>query len=191
MDYLQDALVALIGAIIGFAVSQSVNVIQYLRRPKFSVHDSGVISSYTGDPPDVPAEVMLGFFLKNIGRNSAKNTRIFISELRTAEDSGKHLDDGPFEFSELQKPIDIIPVGESILVLFGKINSKTRHLQIPFKSDLPEDYREIIESETRNKKVFSAKFRVYCDDPNSYFAFELKFDLNDHEWASVLWESET
>lgn len=79
-------LISIFSAVLGFALSQSFNLVNFVRRPRFRAknYSDGIISSYTGDPPDTPWEIELGFYLENHGRNVAKNTRIFVSDFRTS-----------------------------------------------------------------------------------------------------------
>ena len=82
MDVAQQFLNTFLGILLGFVLSQSVNIVSYFRRPKFTLDSRNcIISSYTGDPPDVAAEIHFGFSLKNSGKNTAKNTRVFISDI--------------------------------------------------------------------------------------------------------------
>lgn len=188
MDFSQQILLSLIGAIIGFAVSQSFNVVRFLRRPKFAASHfgHGVISSYTGDPPETPSSVTLGFYLENVGRNPAKNTRVFLSKLGSSVTSEEPTEEGIFEFSELRRPIDIIPPGESVLIELGTIDSEDQHLKILFAVEGKEELYDYVEADTRGKKKFDAKFQIFCDDLNSFTIIELEFRPTEESWSGEI-----
>ena len=189
MDFSERIILALVSALIGFFLSQFINIVKYFRKPKFRVRgrDGDVISSYTGNPPETPTEVELGFTLENYGKNPAKNTRIFISELRTAKDIVTNLDDTTLEFTELRRPVDIIPSGEAITVVLGKISSDKRFLEIPIQNG---ELDSTVNSDTRGKNIFAARFHIYCDDPNSSTVLNIVFDPSKDEWASILLRGE-
>tara|TARA_E500000318_G_scaffold66046_1_gene60989 strand:- start:382 stop:969 length:588 start_codon:yes stop_codon:yes gene_type:complete len=170
-----------VSALFGFFLSQSFNILKYLRRPRFEVCrlGNGVISSYSGDPPETPAEVTFGFRLTNVGRNPALNTRVFVSDLKSANREGADLDDGVFEFSELKRPIDIIPPGQSVLVVFGRMTSENRYLDIEFERGDSFENDELIEADTRDKKVFSGDFYISCDNIDSFARFNVLFNLEN------------
>eukprot|EP00435_Cladocopium_sp_Y103_P078047 s1_g1786.t1 len=188
MDFDQRILLSLIGAIIGFAVSQSFNVVRFLRRPKFaaSQFENGVLSSYTGNPPETPSSVTLGFYLENAGRNPAKNTRVFLSKLSSSATAEEPPKEGIFEFSELKRPIDIIPPGESVLIELGTIDSEGRHLKVPFAIEGKEELYDYVEADTRGKKSFDAVFQISCDDLNSFTSLELSFRPTKESWAGQI-----
>ena len=90
-----------------------------------------------------------------------------------------------FSFSELSRPIDILPSGDCIRVLFDKIISSACHLEIPFESSRDERENEFVSSDTRFMRKFRAKFFVCCDDKNAAKGFTLEFDPNsDQEWSA-------
>lgn len=187
---MKKSLLSLIGAIIGFAVSQFFNLVKYMRRPRFEASHSGVLSTYTGNPPSEPGEITLGFFLLNKGRNPARNIRVFISDLRTASEPNSLLEDSPLELSELQRPIDILPSGESVLIKLGEVNSRDRTLMIPFANNVREETLWIVESHTRMQTEFSVKFHIFCDDANSAKIFVLKFSISRDELAMATLEGQ-
>lgn len=187
MEYEQQIVLSLIGVIVGFALSQSFNVLKFIRRPKFNVENfsDGIVSSYTGAPPETPSEVIFGFYLKNTGFNPAVNTRVFISDLRSARGIDEPFSDGVFEFSELMKPVDIIPPGEAVIVVLGHITSSMPHLEIHFKDKGKlGEMIEFVEADTRGRKSFAAKFHITCDSLDSFTTLELEFHPTSDKWAA-------
>lgn len=183
-------LVAIFSAFLGFGLSQAFNFISFIRRPRFRVKhwSDGVLSSYTGDPPETPWEIELGFLLENFGRNIAKNVRVFVSDIKCASEAN-----GPFEMTsiellELKRPIDMIPGGECIHIKLGVIKSHTRELDLSLESNADPEALGMIEADTRGKKIFSAKFYVVCDDKDSFTSLSLEFRPDKNEWASSFFE---
>lgn len=190
MDIWQKIVLSIIGIVIGFFVSQSFNIIKYYRRPRFKISNmgNGVISSYSGGEDGEPAEVVLGFHLGNIGYNAAVNSRVFISDLLSAEGRGDELKDGYFVFSELMRPIDIIPPGESARIVFGEMNSDEKYLEIPFLNKGNDDLGFYVRGDTKGKKYFSAKFYVICDNTNSFSVFDVLFSPGDDEYGVCVFD---
>lgn len=188
----QKLLLTLIGAIIGFLFSQTMNLISYLRRPKFDIpnFDGGVKSRYSGDPPEVPAEIDLGFYLENNGFNTAINTRIFVSTIETSENENGPWEETSLEFSEIEEPINIIPPNKSILVSFAKITSREPYLKLRLKRAGRDDLDDFVQADTRGKKYFKVEFVVVCDDKNSNFTRELIFKPGaDKYFAPLIWKN--
>ena len=184
---MEKLILSLLSAAFGFFLSQFLNLLAYFRRPRFRVlnHQEGLLSAYTGDPPETPWEIELGFFLENHGKNPSRNTRIFVSDLSVWDEKKGEFSETTFSFSELSRPIDVLPAGECIRVLFAKISSESCYAQIPFEAERDEKENEYLSSDTRFAKKLRAKFFVSCDDPNSSKTFTLIFDPNvDSEWAA-------
>ncbi len=183
-------LLAVFSAVLGFGLSQAFNLISFIRRPRFRVKhwSDGVVSTYTGDPPGTPWEIVLGFYLENYGRNVAKNVRVFVSDIKCASRSGQSLEMSSIELLELKRPIDIIPAGECVQVKLGTIKSDARYLELFLQSDAEIESDDLIEAETREKMVFSARFYISCDDRNSLTDITLEFRPDRNEWAAVLFE---
>ena len=180
---LEKILISVLGAIVGFLLSQSVNIVRYFRRPRFRTtnFEDGVLNCYTGSPPETPSEVTFGFYLQNNGYNPAKNTRIFVSELRSADNPDGKMEESLLEFSELKRPVDIIPPGETIMVRLGTVRSDQQHLDINYQEALEGE--DVSEPDTRHKKAFSAKFHIHCDDVNSSTILQLRFCPAKGGWA--------
>ena len=180
---MEKILISLFSVILGFLLSQSVNIVKYLRRPKFKITqvNNGVIGCYTGEPPEEPSEVTLGFHLENCGHNPAKNARIFVSNLKVSRNSDENMEDSILPFTELRRPIDIIPPGESIIITIGKIRSDQQHLEMLYQN--PEDAEGFFEADTRYKRYFSARFHIQCDDSNSSTVLDLNFDPMKYDFA--------
>ena len=189
---MEKILLSLVSAGLGFFFSQLFNAVGYLRRPKFQVSHfgNGVLSSYTGSGDDEePWQIELGFFVDNTGKNPAKNVRIFVSELHTWDVETGTFDEAVFSFSELRRPIDVLPSGETIRVLFGSIQGNNCSLEIPFENQRDRDQNEYLDSDTRFKKKFKATFHIFCDDKNSSWKRILEFDPSDgDEWSQGLLE---
>lgn len=183
---MEKILLSLLSALLGFLVSQSFNFVNYLRRPKFRVKHwtDGVSSSYTGDPPEAAWEIELGFFLENFGRNPAKNTRIFVSDIRGGTSSNDELELTSIELLELKRPLDLIPAGECVAVRLGLISGDRCELELSLQSPPDEEQASMIGADTRGKIRFSAKFYVSCDDRNSFTSFTLDFRPDKNEWAA-------
>jgi len=190
---MEKLLLSLAGAFAGFLLSQSFNFVSYLRRPKFAVsnYTDGVASSYTGDPPETPWEIELGFYLQNRGKNPALKTRIFVSEVRASTNADGNMELTTIELLELKRPIDFIPAGECVLVPLGKITGNTAYLSLYLNDSLEEDRIHLIEADTRGCIRFSAKFYVTCEDKNSSRSFTLHFRPDTNEWASAFLEDYT
>lgn len=187
---METVLLSVLSAFLGFMLSQSFNFVSYLRRPRFRVKhwSDGVLSSYTGDPPDTPWEIELGFFLENYGRNSAKNTRIFVSDLKSAAISDDHLELTSIELLELKRPIDLIPPNECVAVKLGIIRGDKCELELHLQASPDEDQSGLIAADTRGKIRFAATFYVSCDDKNSFRSFSLDFRPDKNEWGSSFFE---
>ncbi|MGE0774613.1 MAG: hypothetical protein AB7G25_09390 [Sphingomonadaceae bacterium] len=187
---MEKVLLSILGALLGFTLSQAFNFVNFLRRPKFRVKywDDGVLSSYTGDPPETPWEIDLGFYLENYGKNPAKNTRIFVSYISGSENSDQKPELTSIELLELKRPIDLIPSRECVAVKLGTITSEKAELELCLHSPLDEEDSGLIGADTRGKVRYSAKFYVTCDDKNSFRAFSLDFRPDKNEWASSLLE---
>ena len=184
---MNELVLTLVAAAAGFFFSQFFNIVDYFRRPKFKIisHGEGVISGYTGDPPDTAWEIELGFYLENIGANPAKNTRIFVSELFTWNDEKDEFEETLMGFSALRRPIDVIPSGQAVRVLLGKISGDDCSLRMPLVSPQYEDEDEFLESDTRFKKKFRVRIFVSCDDRNSAKDLVVEFNPQaDTEWCS-------
>lgn len=188
---MQELILSLVGAGFGFFFSQFFNLVGYIRRPRFRLisHGHGVLSAYSGDPPETPWEIELGFFLENCGRNPAKNTRVFVSELSTWNDAEGKFQETTLGFSELKRPIDVLPAGECARVILGKISGRRCSLDVKFASDLEGDEKEFLDSDTRFSKRFRANIFVFCDDRNASFQQELVFNPDaEGEWSAGLIE---
>lgn len=187
---MEKILLSILSAFLGFMLSQAFNLVSFVRRPKFRVKkwNEGVLSSYTGDPPETPWEIELGFYLENYGRNPAKNTRVFVSNLRGAAGADDQLDLTSIELLELKRPIDLIPSRECVAVRLGTIKSDKAELELCLHSPGEVDDLGLIGADTRGKVRFSAKFYVSCDDKNSFRSFSLDFRPDSDEWASSLLE---
>lgn len=190
---MEKFLLSFISAVIGFALSQSFNLVSFIRRPKFRVKNwsDGVVSNYTGDPPDTPWEIDLGLYLENNGKNPAKNTRVFVSDIRTAKNSLDNLELTSIDLMELKRPVDFIPPGECVLVRLGKISGDTCELNLNLHSAIDEDCAGMIGADTRGCVRFSAKFFVSCDDENSFHTFDLDFRPDENDWSSSFFEDYT
>ena len=183
---MEKLLLSLVSALLGFFFSQFFNLVAYYRIPKFRVlnHREGVLSAYSGDPPETPWEIELGVFLENFGRNPSKNTRIFVSNICVwnSEDGG--FEETTFSFSELARPIDILPSCECVRVIFAKITGNSCCLEVPFESTRDKKENEFLSS-SRFSMKFRAKVFVCCDDKNSSKEFVLEFDPSaDEEWSA-------
>lgn len=189
MDFEQRVFITLIGAIIGFLLSQSINLVKFYRRPKFQIKpfEHGVFALYTGNPPEVPAEVELGFYVKNIGRNPALNTRVFVSEISTAISAKETKEECLIGLTELSRPIDVIPPNELIRIKFGQITSETRCLELNFQDEADAPGSEYLCSDTRDKRSFAAKIYITCDDVSSAKSFTVEFDPAKDDWAEGIW----
>lgn len=187
---MEKVLLSLLSALVGFLLSQTFNFVCFLRRPRFRVKHwtDGVSSSYTGDPPGTPWEIELGFFLENRGKNPAKNTRIFVSEIKCAAASEDHLTMTSIELLELKRPLDLIPAKECVAVKLGVIKGNKCELDLLLHNPLDEEQAGLIGADTRGKIRFSAKFYVSCDDKNSFASFVLDFRPDQNEWTSLLLE---
>lgn len=190
---MEKILLSFVSALLGFLFSQSFNFVSYLRRPRFRIKhwSDGVVSSYTGDPPETPWEIELGFFLENCGKNSAKNTRVFVSDIKGAKGSNEPLNLTSIELLEITRPLDLIPPGECVLVKLGKISGDTCDLALSLHLPIDEDQAGLIGADTRGGVRFSAKFYISCDDKNSFESFSLDFRPDEHEWASSFFEDYT
>lgn len=189
MEFEQQFVLSLVGIIVGFALSQSINVLKFIRRPKFQIeiHNNGIVSCYTGAPPETPSEVILGFTLKNMGFNPAINTRIFISSLDFSSGENEPFSNGIFEFCELAKPINIIPPGESVTIVLGKIVSNNPHLDLNLvKKDKKKDFLDFVEADTRGQKSFATKIQITCDSIDSFTTFALEFHPAKDEFAESI-----
>ena len=182
MDFEQRIALALIGALIGFLLSQSINVLAYFRRPKFSINDqtSGVVSAYTGgDSDDEPAYQNLGFWVQNTGYETAFNTRIFISGIEVREAEVDDWEDIGFEFSELERPIDIIPPRKSVLITVGSITSQSKSLSLRLIFFGRDEIDLNVSADTYMKKQFRIELEILCDNRYSYFKQKIVFDLTE------------
>jgi hypothetical protein len=185
---MEKLVISLFSAALGFFFSQFFNLVGYLRRPKFKIanHGDGVLSFYCGSPPEAPWEIELGFFLDNKGRNPAKNIRIFVSELCVWDADKKCFEETLLGYSELRRPVDILPSGQNIRVLLGRILGDDCSLRIDFKDELNEDDAAFLSSDTRFQTRFRAKTFIFCDDPNSSTSTILEFNPSaDEEWGKV------
>lgn len=192
MDFEQRVFITLFGAIIGFLLSQSINVVKFYRWPKFKIgsFEHGVFALFTGNPPEIPAEVELGFYIKNIGRNPALSTRVFVSEIGTVKSAKETKEECLIGFTELSRPIDVIPPNELIRIKFGQITSETRCLELNFQNETDALGSEYLCSDTRDKKSFAAKIYITCDDVSSAKSFSVKFDPAKDELAEGIWSEE-
>ncbi|MEP4704110.1 MAG: hypothetical protein ABJZ62_04590 [Hyphomicrobiales bacterium] len=192
MDFEHRIALTLIGALIGFLLSQSINVLAFFRRPKFSINNrfSGIVSAYTGgDSTCEPAYQNLGFWIENTGYETALNTRIFISNIEVREVEEDSWEDLGFEFSELEKPIDIIPPGKSVLVTVGSITSQSKSLSLRLIFFGRDEIDQNLNADTFMKKQYRIEFVVLCDNKNSHLSQKVVFDLTDelfgapHFWS--------
>lgn len=176
---------AFFSGLLGFALSQFFNVLEFLRRPRFRVShfNNGVIASYSGEIPETPWEIDLGFYLENHGRRPAKNTRVFVSDLKASGGGDSAFELSNLDFSELKKPVDVIPPGEAVIIKLGRITNDNRILALSFQEST-DDYEGLIEADTREKRAFSAKFHVVCDDKNSMTVLNLDFRPDRDDWCS-------
>lgn len=170
-----EALIAVLGAAVGYVLSQLLNLIEFFRRPRFRiVHFSdGVLSAYTGDPPDTPWEVELGFSLENCGTNPAKGLRVFVSQMMVFPE---HEPDGRptiLDIVELRRPIDLLPPGESVAIKLGTISSDSCSLLLNKAENSEED--DLVDCDTRGSKSFDVRVYVCRDNDNSSRSFNLKF----------------
>lgn len=190
---MEKILLSAISALLGFALSQSFNFVSYLRRPKFRVKhwSDGVLSSYTGDPPETPWEIELGFYLENYGKNPAKNVRIFVSYMKGSGKTDEDLELTSIELLELKRPIDLVPSNECVEVRLGTISSDKCTLALNLHSTPDEKALDFIDADTRGKIRFSAKFYVSCDEKSSFKSFILDFRPDKNDWASTLLEDYT
>jgi hypothetical protein len=190
---MENILLSVISALLGFALSQSFNFISYLRRPKFRVKhwSDGVLSSYSGDPPETPWEIELGFFLENYGKNPAKNVRIFVSDIKASGMPDGELELTSIELLELKRPIDLVPSKECIEVRLGTLSSNECALALNLHGAPDENAMNYIDADTRGKIRFSAKFYVSCEEKNSFKSFVLDFRPDKNDWASSLLEDYT
>lgn len=190
---MEKVLLSLLSVVVGFMVSQSFNFVNYLRRPRFRPKhwSDGVAASYTGDPPETPWEIELGFFIENYGKNPAKNSRIFVSNIMCAKDSASEPTLTSIELLELRRPLDLIPPGECVAVKFGVIRGDKAELELCLQSALEKDQLWSIEADTRGQTRFSATFYISCDDENSFHSFSLDFRPDKNEWASSFFEDYT
>ncbi|MCD2323487.1 hypothetical protein LQ953_05595 [Sphingomonas sp. IC-56] len=186
-------LLSAFSAMLGFMLSQSFNFINYIRRPRFGTDhfEDGVISTYMGDPPETPWEIQLGFYLKNCGRNPARNTRVYVSAVKAASKSSADLSTTSTEIYELRRPLDFIPPGENVRVELGTIKGDSCDLRLCLNSPLDEEESGMVEADTRGMVRFSATFYVSCDDKNSFQSFVLEFRPDLNEWAASLFEDYT
>jgi hypothetical protein len=161
--------------------------------PRFGVKhwSDGVVSSYSGSPPETPWEIDLGFVLENRGKNPAKNTRVFVSDFRAAKSSEDELELTSIELLELKRPLDMIPAGECVLVQLGRISGDTCELVLALQKPTEQDQADVIGADTRGCIRFSAKIYVSCDDKNSFDSFSLQFRPDKSEWASSFFEDYT
>jgi hypothetical protein len=190
---MEKVFLSVLSALLGFTPSQTFNLISFLRRPRFKLRhwSDGVGSVYTGDPPETPWEIELGFFLENSGWNSAKNTRVFVSDIRRCRKSNDPLEHTSIELLELKRPIDLIPAKECVAITLGTIRSDHCSLVLNLQTPLDEQQLDLIAADTRGMTRFSAKFYVSCDDKNSFEVFKLDFRPDQNEWASSLLEDYT
>lgn len=190
---MEKILLAVLSALLGFMLSQTFNLVSYLRRPKFRVGHwtDGVLGSYTGDPPETPWEIELGFHLENFGKNPAKNTRIFVSDIQTADRSDTSLQPTSIELLELKRPIDLLPSKEPVSIYLGVIKSSMCDLDLNLQSPLNDEQLGMISADTRGKTRFVAKFHISCDDKNSFHSFSLDFCPDKNDWASSLLDDYT
>lgn len=190
---MEKILLSIISALLGFALSQSFNFVSYLRRPRFRVKhwSDGVLSSYTGDPPETPWEIELGFYLENYGKNPAKNIRVFVSDIKSSEKSDGELELTSIELLELKRPIDLVPSNECVEVRLGTISSDKCTLDLNLHSAPNENAMGFIDADTRGKIRFSAKFFISCEEKNSFKSFVLEFRPDKNDWASSLLEDYT
>jgi hypothetical protein len=190
---MEKILLSFISALLGFLLSQSFNFVSYLRRPRFRVRHwtNGVASSYTGDPPETPWEIELGFFLENYGKNPAKNTRIFVTDIKGAKASQDEPELTSIELLEIRRPLDFIPSGECVLVKLGTIRGDTCELALDLHTHLDEEQAGMIGADTRGSVHFSAKFYVTCEEKNSFHSLTLEFRPDKDEYASALLEDYT
>jgi hypothetical protein len=187
----EEVALSLVSAAIGFFFSQFFNFVEFIRRPRFKVvnHSDGVLSSYTGGDSDTPWEIELGFYLDNKGWNPAKNLRVFISELCVWNAETSKFDETLLGFSELQRPIDLLPSKQSLRVIIGKITGDDCSLRINFEGDIQADEIEFLASDTRFKTKFRAKLFFFCDDQNSSSSVTLEFDpSSDEDWTANFFE---
>lgn len=190
---MEKILLSFASALLGFLVSQSFNFVNYVRRPRFRVKhwNHGILSSYTGDPPETPWDIELGFFLENYGKNPAKNVRVFVSDIQGATISDNHLRLTSIELLELKRPVDLLPPGECVSVKLGKISGDKAEINFFLQSSLGEEELEMIGADTRGCVRFSAKFYVSCDDKNAYRSFLLDFRPDKDEWVASFFEDYT
>ncbi len=190
---MEKILLSFASALLGFLVSQSFNFVNYVRRPRFRVKNwnRGILSSYTGDPPETPWEIELGFLLENYGKNPAKNVRIFVSDIHGATNSDHQLRLTSIELLELKRPVDLLPPGECVSVRLGKISGDKAEIGLCLQSSLDQEELGMIGADTRGCVRFSAKFYVGCDDKNSYRSFSLEFRPDKDEWAASFFEDYT
>lgn len=185
MSVVEQILLSAFGILLGFFLSQSFNVVRYLRRPKFrSTTNGGVISGYTGGD-DEPAFAVVGFYLENCGWSVAKKTRIFISSFRSANSKSESLEEGFFYLSEVSPPLDIIPPGEAVRIELGRVIAGEGELRIQLENS-QEDIEESVAADTRNKFVFEADFHIVCEEAASHTKLTLTFDLTEDGWDQVL-----
>lgn len=180
MDFEHRIALALIGALIGFFLSQSINILAFFRRPKFSINASasGIVSTYTGDESiREPAYQNLGFWIKNSGYETAFNTRVFISNIEAREAVEDRWEDLGFEFSELEKLIDIIPPRKSALVTVGSITSQSKSLSLRLIFSGRDEIDQSLNADTFMKKQYRIEFVILCDNKNSHLNQKVVFDL--------------
>lgn len=182
MDFEQRIALTLIGALIGFLFSQSINILSFFRKPKFSIKDrgSGIVSTYSGgDSSDEPADMKLGFWVQNIGYETALNTRVFVSSIEARDSEVDDWEDLGFEFSELERPIDIIPPETSFLVSVGSITSESKSLSLRLTFFGRDEIDQNLSADTHMKKQFRIEFVFLCDNKNSYLKQTFVFDVSD------------
>jgi hypothetical protein len=190
---MEKVLLSLLSAIVGFALSQSFNLVNFLRRPRFRVKEwtDGVLSSYTGNPPETPWEIELGFYLENSGINPAKNIRVFISDFKISTNSEIEPELTSIDFLELERPVDILPAEECVAIKLGVMKSDSREIHLNLHKTPTESQLGLIGADTRDAVRLEVKFLMICDNQNTFQCMIFKFRPDLNEWSSNLLQDYT
>lgn len=188
MEIGERIFVAAVAAIFGFLISQSINIVTFLRRPRLQASGGGALETYTGDPPETPATVTFGFFIKNNGKLTARNVRVFASEMKTYSKYSGKLEDNYFHFIELERPVDLIPGGEDVLMVAGHFSSQNPFLKLRLTEDSPLELTSTVEADTKNKCLVKMKFNIIRDPPGESAQFWYEFEIPDHIKGLVIRE---
>ena len=168
--------VSIVGILLGFLLSQSINFFSFLRRPKLAISNAGIIGGYSGGD-DEPACAYVGFDLTNKGYQPATDIRVFVTPLSASFSDGTKRETLASTF-EIESRTKLIPPNSQLLIEIGKFSADTKCLRLYVKEKaINNEYCDILEGDTFNACGFKLKIFIFDSDTRASTTSRLDADL--------------